>query len=254
MGRHSMGASSAIKELGNIDKIQAKSVLQQVVQSGPVFEAAVAQACQAQGGEGIARQRNGMLYSTGGFAAAAGGVIAAGTSTTLFNVPIGNADPVLGAITAAETNLTSQSRLTNEAFVTWGLGFKIFPFSDIAAENDQDAYDMITSLYKNCSVKLQLGAQDVQRLGTLDMWPAAGYTPNTSGVAAGPLYPLASSAGFLANGSDVVQDYQLEIPNDTTLNITITCERAIAVAGIAGASSFAVQARFYGWSQTAIMG
>ena len=47
--------SGVPRKLGNIDKIQAKSVLQQVVQSGPVFEAAVAQACQAQGGEGIAR-------------------------------------------------------------------------------------------------------------------------------------------------------------------------------------------------------
>lgn len=253
MARHKMGASSAIKALGNVDKIQAKAVLQNVVQSGPVFEAAVAQACQVQGGEGIARQRNSMLYSTGGFAAGAGGVIAAGTSITLFNVPIGNTDPNLGVVTGAETNLTSQSRLTNEAFVTWGLGFKVFPFSDVQGEEANDIAEMIELLYKNCSVKLQLGAQDVQRLGTLDMWPAAGYFSQSAyGFAAAQ--NLAPGVGFHANGNDVVQDFQLEIPNDTTLNITITCERAIAIAGIAGAETFAVQARFYGWSQTAIMG
>lgn len=245
-----MGASSAIKALGNVDKIQAKAVLQNVVQSGPVFEAAVAQACAQQTGEGIARQRNGMLYSTGGFLTSAGGVIAAGTSITLFNVPIGNADPILGAITAAETNLTSQSRLTNEAFVTWGLGFKVFPFSDVQAELADDVYELISEIYANCSVKLQLGAQDVQRLGTLDMWPATGYFPQSSNVAGAGLAP---SAGFHANGNDVVQDYQLEIPNDTTINVTITCERAITVANLA-AEQFAVQCRFYGWSQTAIMG
>ena len=247
-----MGASAAVRALGNVDKIQAKAVLQNVVQSGPVFEAAVAQACSAVGGEGIARQRNAMLYSTGGFTTSGAGVIAAGTSITLFNVPIGNQDPILGPVTAAETNLTSQSRLTNEAFVTWGLGFKAFPFSDVQAELAPDVYEMLAELYANCSVKLQLGAQDVQRLGTLDMWPATGYFPQSAASSAAGA-TLAPGAGMHANGNDVGQDFQLEIPNDTTINISITCERAITVANLA-AETFAIQARFYGWSQTAIMG
>ena len=248
------GPSQGLRAVGGVDSVQAKAVLQNLVNSGPVMESAVAQACVAQGGKGIARQRNGMLYSTGGFTPVAG-VIAAGTQVRLFNVPIGNADPNLGVITAAETNLTSQSRLTNEAFSTWGLGFTVDLFStagvtpDIAIPSD-DLNAYVDAIYANCSVSLQLGAQDVQRLGTLDMWPAAGYFPQASNLAANLGQ---GNVGSHANGAEVVQDYQLEIPNDTTLNMTITAERAITLAGI-GVQLFAVQARFYGWSQTAIMG
>jgi hypothetical protein len=249
------GPSQGLRAVGGVSKVQAKAVLQNLVNTGPVMEAAVAQACQTTGGaKGIARQRNGMLYSTGGFTPVAG-VIAAGTQIRLFNVPIGNADPQLGVITAAETNLTSQSRLTNEAFNTWGLGFTVAPFSTAGAtpelaigSSNLDAYT--DAILANCSIQLQLGAQDVQRLGTLDMWPAAGYFNQSSSIAANVGQ---GNSGQHANGVEVVQDYQLEIPNDTTLNITITAERAITDAAI-GVQLFAVQARFYGWSQTAIMG
>ena len=243
-----LGPSNALKGLSQTNQIGAKAVLRDVIQSSPVAEAAVAAACERHA-SGIARVRNGMLYSTGGFVTTAGGVIAAGTSFTLFNVPIGNADPNLGTITESDTNLTSQSRLTNEAFQSWGLGFKVFPFSDVATELAQDVAEMTEQIYKNCSIKLQLGAQDVQKLGTLDMWPAAGYFLQQSNIAAN----VGNNVGFQANGADVVQDYDLDIPNDTTVNITITCNRAITVANLA-TETFAVQARLYGWSKTAIQG
>jgi len=248
------GPSQGLRAVGGVDSVQAKAVLQNLVNSGPVMESAVAQACQDQAGQGIARQRNGMLYSTGGFTPVAG-VIAAGSTIRLFNVPIGNADPNLGVVTASETNLTSQSRLTNEAFTTWGLGFKVAPFATAGVTPDITipAFNLsayIDAILANCSVSLQLGAQDVQRLGTLDMWPAAGYFQQTSNVAANLGQ---GQIGTHANGTEVVQDYQLEIPNDTTLNMTITADRAITDAAI-GVNLFGVQARFYGWSQTAIMG
>ena len=246
-----LGPSSALKGVSMATSIGAKAVLKDVIRSSPIAEAAVAAACE-RNATGIARIRNGMLYSTGGFATDGAGTIAAGSSFTLFNVPIGNADPTLGTVTSAETNLTSQSRLTNEAFQTWGLGFKVFPFSDVQAELAPDVYEIIEHLYQNCSVKLQLGAQDVQRLGTLDMWPGTGYfAQSAASSAAGAT--LAPGVGFQANGSDVVQDYELDIPNDTTLNMTITCERAVTVANLA-TETIAVQARFYGWSKTAIQG
>tara|TARA_R110002060_G_scaffold862_4_gene2059 strand:+ start:3575 stop:4291 length:717 start_codon:yes stop_codon:yes gene_type:complete len=238
--------------MGGVDSIQAKAVLQNLVNSGPVMESAVAQACASQNKEGIARQRNGMLYSTGGFTPVAG-VIAAGSVIRLFNVPIGNADPNLGVVTGSETNLTSQSRLTNEAFTTWGLGFAVKAFgtgAGAAALLGSDINTFTTQIQQNCSVTLQLGAQDVQRLGTLDMWPSAGYFNQATNIAANL---GAGNAGQHANGAEVVQDYQLEIPNDTTLNMTITADRAITLAAV-GANVFSVQARFYGWSQTAIMG
>ena len=246
------GPSQGLRAVGGVDSVQAKAVLQNLVNSGPVMESAVAQACQNQAGQGIARQRNGMLYSTGGFTPVAG-VIAAGATVRLFNVPIGNADPNLGVVTGSETNLTSQSRLTNEAFTTWGLGFSVQPFANPALAAtllSSDINFFTTQILENCSVTLQLGAQDVQRLGTLDMWPAAGYFNQAGNVAASL---GTGNAGQHANGTEVVQDYQLEIPNDTTLNMTITADRAITVAAILG-QVFSVQARFYGWSQTAIMG
>ena len=248
------GPSQGLRAVGGVNSVQAKAVLQNLVNSGPVMEAAVAQACSANSKDGIARQRNGMLYSTGGFLPV-GGVIAAGSTIRLFNVPIGNADPVIGAVTAADTNLTSQSRLTNEAFTTWGLGFTVAPFSTGGATPEiliqSDILNAYTdAILANCSVSLQLGAQDVQRLGTLDMWPAAGYFNQSSNIAASVGQ---GNSGQHANGAEVVQDYQLEIPNDTTLNMTITCERTITAAPI-GVQLFSVQARFYGWSQTAIMG
>lgn len=251
MRRNQIGSSPALKGISTVSSVGAKAVLQDVIRSSPVAEAAVAAACQSHAG-GIARVRNGMLYSTGGFATDANGLISAGQSLTLFNVPIGNADPTLGTVTSSETNLTSQSRLTNEAFQSWGLGFKVFPFSDVAGELQGDVQEIIEQIYKNCSVKLQLGAQDVQRLGTLDMWPSAGYfAQSASGSVIGGA--LAPGVGFHANGADVVQDYQLDIPNDTTINMTITCDRAITVANLA-TETLAVQARFYGWSKTAIQG
>ena len=243
-----LGPSAALKGISQASSIGAKAVLKDVIRSSPLAEAAVAAAC-ANNSKGIARVRNGMLYSTGGFTTTAGGVIAAGSSFTLFNVPIGNADPTLGTVTSADTNLTSQSRLTNEAFQSWGLGFKVFPFTDVQGELAVDVAEMIEKLYSNCSVKLQLGAQDVQRLGSLDMWPSAGHFLQQSNVVAN----TTANVGFHANGADVVQDYDLWIPNDTTINMTVTCDRAITVVNLA-TETFAVQARLYGWSQTAIQG
>ena len=71
-----LGPSSALKGVSMATSIGAKAVLKDVIRSSPIAEAAVAAACE-RNASGIARIRNGMLYSTGGFLTDAGGTIAA---------------------------------------------------------------------------------------------------------------------------------------------------------------------------------
>ena len=54
------GPSQGLRAVGGVDSVQAKAVLQNLVNSGPVMESAVAQACAANSKEGIARQCNGI--------------------------------------------------------------------------------------------------------------------------------------------------------------------------------------------------
>lgn len=229
---------------------QMGAVLRQVSNTSPVAAEAIESACRKQGGD-IARVRNGLLYSTSAIQVA-GGAIAAGTSCTLFNVGIGQADPLLGALTKSETNMITGGSLKNRAFQAVKLGFRVYYDTNEAASNADDVLETLSWVINNTSIDFQLGAQDVQTLGNLAQWPSTSNTPNGPGE--GAAQALAPTVGYLVNGYDVVCPYDLAIPAETSIKMTCTLQQAFAAVGAAVNGNIAIQATFYGFDITAIQG
>ena len=230
---------------------QMGAVLRQVSATSPVAAEAIESACRKQGGN-IARVRNGLLYSTGAIAVVAGAT-AAGSSCTLFNVGIGQAAPVLGNMTKAQTNMLSGGALKNRAFQANKVGFRVYFNTNEAATNADDILEVKTWFLNNVSIDFQLGAQDVQTLGTISQWPSTSVTPNGMGGSAAAV-ALSPESGFLVNGYDVVCPYDLAIPAETSIKMTCTLEQAFAQAGGPVTGDLAIQAVFYGYDITAIQG
>lgn len=234
---------------------QMGAVLRQVSNTSPIAAEAIEQACRTQGGD-IARVRNGLLYSTSAIAIGAGGT-AAGTSCTLFNVGIGQADPLLGALTKAQTNMISGGSLKNRAFQAQKLGFRVFYATNVGAAIAADTQEAEEWFLNNCSVDFRLGAQDVQTLGNLNQWPSAGSYPNgvVAGTVAAPTGALSAGAGFAVNGYDDVLPYDLAIPAETSISMNVTLQAPFVPTGAAPpAANLAIQACFYGYDITAIQG
>jgi len=250
MSKHTVGPSTSAAGL-TMNAAQMGAVLRQVSATSPVAAEAIESACRKNGGD-IARVRNGLLYSTSAIAVAAG-AIAAGTSCTLFNVGIGQADPVLGALTKSETNMITGGALKNRAFQTEKLGFRIYFDTNEAAANVDDVFEVLSWVLSNTSVDFQLGAQDVQTLGNLAQWPAPSFTPN-GGPGDGAALSLAPQGGYLINGYEVLCPYDLSIPAETSIKMTATLQQAFAQVGAAVTGNIAIQATFYGYDITAIQG
>jgi hypothetical protein len=229
---------------------QMGAVLRQVSATSPVAAEAIESACRKQGGN-IARVRNGLLYSTGAIAVAAGAT-GAGASCTLFNVGIGQAAPLLGNMTKAQTNMLSGGALKNRAFQANKVGFRVYFDTNEGLANADDILEVKTWFLNNVSIDFQLGAQDVQTLGTISQWPSTSVTPN--GVGNGAAVALAPEQGYLVNGYDVVCPYDLAIPAETSIKMTCTLEQAFAQVGGAVTGNLAIQAVFYGFDITAIQG
>ena len=94
----------------------------------------------------------------------------------MFNVGIGQADPVLLALTKAETNMITGGSLKNRAFQAVKLGFRVYYDTNVAASNADDVLETLSWVLNNTSVDFRLGAQDVQTLGNLTQWPMTSNT------------------------------------------------------------------------------
>jgi hypothetical protein len=248
--QHSIGPSTSAAGL-TMNAAQMGAVLRQVSQTSPVASEAIESACRKNGGD-IARVRNGLLYSTSALTVAAG-AIAAGSSCTLFNVGIGQADPVLLALTKAETNMITGGSLKNRAFQAVKLGFRVYYDTNVAASNADDVLETLSWVLNNTSVDFRLGAQDVQTLGNLAQWPMTSNTPN-GGPGDGAAVSLAPQAGYLQNGYEIVCPYDLSIPAETSISMTCTLQAPFAAVGAAVNGNIAIQACFYGYDITAIQG
>ena len=247
---HAIGPATGSAGL-TMNPSQVGAVLRQVAQTSPIASEAIESACRKQGGD-LARVRNGLLYSTGAISVA-GGAAAAGSSCTLFNVGVGQAAPLLGTLTKAQTNMITGGSLKNRAFQAVKLGFRIYYDTNEAASNVDDVFETLSWFLNNTSIDFQLGAQDVQTRGNLAQWPSTSVTPN-GGPGDGAALSLAPQGGYLVNGYDVVCPYDLSIPAETSIKMTCTLQQAFAAVGAAVNGNIAIQATFYGYDITAIQG
>ena len=64
----------------------------------------------------------------------------------------------------------------------------------------------------------------------------------------------AAGMGQAANGYDVVCPYDLAIPAETSLSMSVTLQQAFVPTGVAPVGNLCIQACFYGFDVTAIQG
>jgi hypothetical protein len=248
----------------------AAAIIRQVAQTSPAAAAELEKLCNgindANGGQPIARVRSAQLYSKAGITIAAAGTTAVQTATA-FAVGVNNANASLAGgrvMTFADTNLTTGGSLKNSAFLATGFGVKYeidTAAGNVGATTFDEVLPQLQWILDNTSLSLQIGAQDVQRLGSVGDWPA-GFSslPNVPGGAAigvGTTQPTAGGAA--AYGPWNVFDFDLSIPAETTIRLDCKVERA-NTAGPGGALAggndvvIALKTTFYGYEITALQG
>lgn len=248
----------------------AAAILRQVAQTSPAVAAELERLCNglnaANGGQPIARVRSGQLYSSCGITIALAGTTAVQTATA-FAVGVNNANASLSGgrvMTFADTNMTTGGSLKNAAFLATGFGVKAeidTPAALVGATTFDEILPQLSWILENTSLSLQIGAQDVQRLGTVKDWPAGFMSlPNVGGGAAigvGTTQPTAG--GMSASGPWNVFDFDLAIPAETTLRLDCKVER-LNTAGpggvLAGGNAVVIKLKttFYGYEITALQG
>jgi len=250
----------------------AAAIIRQVAKTSPATAAELEKLCNglndASGGQPIARVRSAQLYSSAGITIAAANTVAVQTATA-FSVGVNNANASLAGgrvMTFADTNLTTGGSLKNSAFLATGFGVKACIDTDsatVAAAFWDEIAPQLEWINNYTSLSLQIGAQDVQRLGTVGDWPAGGaqlgYFAAGSGAAGPPTEATRSMPyqGGQMYGPGSVFDFDLSIPAETTIRLDCKVERA-ATAPAGGALPAGIVIRlktsFYGYEITALQG
>jgi len=235
-----------------LNTAQLAAVVNEVAQSSPIAREAVSQACQRQS-DGLIRTRQGTLYATGRFTAAAAAPLwPAGTSVDLFNVPVGQVGSGFGvALTKAQTSMQTSGLLASEAYQCNKMGISFHPSTTQANTAEQIA-ETIDFLQNNVSVELSLGGQDVQLLGLCSQWPDLD-PQSMAGAAAAAIANSGNLFGMTSNGWDKVVPLDLFIPQQVPFKVTlrINTNSALALAPVA-ATLIDIRVTFYGVSVTAI--
>lgn len=253
----------------------AATLIRQVAQTSPVAAAELERLCngvsEAAGGAPVGRIRSAQLYSSTGVTITAGNLIAVQTGTA-FAVAVNNANASLAGarvMNFADTNMVTGGALRNSAFLATGFGIKLNIDTDNATVGNIGWAELAPQLqwiYSNTSVSLQVGAQDVQRLGSVGDWPAGGTRigsgdqPGGSGAGrTSAMMPIAFQ-GDTPVGPGAVFDYDLAIPAETTIRMDLKVERASTIptynAALALANAIVIRAKctFYGYEITALQG
>ena len=247
-----------------------KALLRQVAATSPVAQAELDRLCgsvaDAAGGKSVGRIRSAQLYSSAGITIAAANTVAVQTATA-FSVGLNNANASLAGarvMTQADTNLTTGGSLKNSAFVATHFGVKMNIDTDsatVAAAFYDELAPQLDWINTYCSLSLQIGAQDVQRLGTVGDWPAGGAQLGFFASGAGLAGPPVEAArtipyqGGQMYGPEAVFPFSLAIPAEPTIRLDCKVERA-ATAPVGGAIPAATVIRlkttFYGYELTAL--
>jgi hypothetical protein len=245
----------------------AAAIIRQVAKTSPATAAELEKLCNglndANGGQPIARVRSAQLYSSAGITIAAAGTTAVQTATA-FSVGVNNANASLAGgrvMTFADTNLTTGGSLKNSAFLATGFGVKYEIDTDAAnvgATSWDELAPQISWILDNTSMSLQIGAQDVQRLGSVGDWPAGStQLAQTQTVTGGLLtQPYLGQSAF---GPWNVFDFDLSIPAETTIRLDCKVERAQTASpagALAGGNAVVIKLKttFYGYEITALQG
>ena len=243
------------------------TLLRQVAQTSPVAAAELERLCngvsEAAGGQPIGRIRSAQLYSSGGIAVPAANTVAVQT-TTLFSVAVNNANASLAGgrvMNFADTNMVTGGALRNSAFLATGFGLRMSLDTD-SATRAADFYDLLQPtlawISENTSISLQIGAQDVQRLGSLEDWPSGGMRIGSM-FASGTnvAQQTIGLTGDVPYGPGSVFDFDLAIPAETTIRVDCKVERAgtVPVGGVLPAAQvIKIKGTFYGYEITALQG
>jgi hypothetical protein len=245
----------------------AATLIRQVAQTSPVAAAELERLCngvsEASGGMPIGRIRSGQLFSSGGMTVLAANTAAVQT-TTLFAVGVNNANASLSGgrvMTFADTNMVTGGALRNSAFLATGFGLRMSLDTD-AATRAADFYDLLQPtlawISENTSVSLQIGAQDVQRLGALEDWPSGGTRiGNQFASGANAAINTIGLIGDAPYGPSSVFDFNLAIPAETTIRVDCKLERAstVPIGGVLPANTvIKIKGTFYGFEITALQG
>jgi len=250
----------------------AATLIRQVAQTSPVAAAEMERLCngvsEAAGGAPVGRIRSAQLYSSTGITIAAANTIAVQTATS-FAVGVNNANAALAAgrvMTFADTNMTTGGALRNSAFLATGFGVKMnidTDYATVAGAFWDELAPQLDWINNYCSLSLQIGAQDVQRLGTVGDWPAGGmqlgFLASGSGAAGPPVEASRTQVtqGAQPFGPGSVFDFNLAIPAETTLRLDCKVERA-GTAPVGGAipagTVIRLKTTFYGYEITALQG
>tara|TARA_R110002060_G_scaffold20562_2_gene28025 strand:- start:202 stop:1008 length:807 start_codon:yes stop_codon:yes gene_type:complete len=250
----------------------AATLIRQVAQTSPVAAAELERLCngvsEASGGMPIGRIRSGQLYSSTGITIVAANTIAVQTATS-FAVGVNNANAALSGgrvMTFADTNMTTGGALRNSAFLATGFGVKMNIDTDAATVGAafwDELAPQLEWILNYTSLSLQIGAQDVQRLGTVGDWPAGGtqlgFFATGTGAAGPPVEATRAQVtqGTQAFGPGSVFDYNLAIPAETTLRMDCKVERAatVPIGGVIPAGVvIRLKTTFYGFEITALQG
>ena len=248
----------------------AAAIIRQVAKTSPATAAELEKLCNglndSTGGQPIARVRSAQLYSSAGITIGAANTIAVQTATA-FSVGVNNANASLAGgrvMTFADTNLTTGGSLKNSAFLATGFGIKACIDTDsatVAAAFWDEVAPQLEWINNYTSLSLQIGAQDVQRLGTVGDWPAGGAQLGffAAGSAAAATDALRSQPyqGSQMFGPESVFDFDLSIPAETTIRLDCKVERAATVpngGALPAAIVIRLKTTFYGYEITALQG
>lgn len=215
---------------------------------------------QVTGGRGIARVRQGVLFSSGGVTIGAGGLPNI-TQIRLYATPLGTVEPGIGiALTPALTNLVSAHKVeSSKAFVALSMGFRWFYLTRIvvgtAIQTIQDDY--ILDLADRTGWTLSLTG-DEQRLGPSAMWPGpaavmAGAIGNlAAGAQSASNRPVQIGGGRLDRQLALHEPYNID--SNSTLQVTGTVDPVPAAVAALSTAVICVQHACYGYEIQKVSG
>lgn len=173
---------------------------------------------------GVTRFRAGSLYSSGGLAFDAAGALTSGNVMSLYTIPLGQADPVLGPLQLDDTNLKVGGKVQGSAsFIAVARGWEVFFHRSSAVLPDAAQVGGLAQLARATGFTTSVVGNDIQRNGVVSAFPAPTMYP--AGVLGNLLAGAQASAGALvgAGWDEIVPvDPLLEIGPDSTLEVVAT--------------------------------
>lgn len=207
----------------------------------------------------VTRFRAGVLYSSGGLAFDAAGLLTSSRRMPLYSIPEGQTDPVLGVMGLDDTNLEVGGKVQGSAtFLAVARGWEVFIHRTSPTHAGLDAVVTAAGLLAQAratSFEDSLVGNDIQRSGIVSAFPAPSmYAQGVLGdLLAGAQGSTATIVGR-GWGEIVPVNPLLEIGPDSTLRVTARANAPAFIAPPGGVLVVAMRHWFYGYELTQIRG